>query len=55
MGKHFTDDFKQQLIDLHLQGKQSVVDLSKSYGLAVTTLRGWIKQAEKIMDHLILF
>ena len=46
MPKKFTDEFKQQLIDLHLHGGRSITELTKSYGLGHSTISRWIKKAE---------
>ena len=46
MPKSYTDEFKQQLIDLHIHGGRAISEISKSYGLGHTTLPRWIKQAK---------
>lgn len=45
MPKKYTDEFKQQLVDLHLHGGRTVKEISESYGLGHSTLPRWIKQA----------
>lgn len=40
----YTDEFKQQMVDLHRLGKRKV-DLVRDYELSSTALDRWIKQA----------
>ena len=39
----FTDEFKQQMVQLHLNGK-SRADIVREYDLSATALDRWIKQ-----------
>jgi len=51
-GIRYTDDFKQQIVDLYKSG-QSVLDLSREYGVATVTIYKWIKQYSpvKVTDN----
>jgi len=42
-GIRYTDDFKQQIVDLYNSG-QPVLELSREYGVATVTIYKWIKQ-----------
>ena len=42
-GIRYTDDFKQQIVDLYNSG-QSVIELSREYGVTTVTIYKWIKQ-----------
>jgi len=41
MQKRYDEDFKKTLVELYQSG-QNVIDLSKEYGVASTTLYKWI-------------
>lgn len=42
----YTEEFKQQMVDLHRLGKRKI-DLIREYDLGATALDRWIKQAEQ--------
>lgn len=42
-GNRYTDEFKQQIVDLYNSGS-SAADLSREYGVATVTIYKWIKQ-----------
>lgn len=42
--RHFTDDFKQQIVDLHNAGMKRS-ELIKEYDLTPSTFDKWVKQA----------
>ncbi len=42
---HFTDDFKQQIVDLHNAGMKRS-DLIKEYELTPSTFDKWVRQAK---------
>lgn len=42
-GKRYTEEFKQQIIDLHQAGS-SVSYLSREYGVTSVTIYKWIKE-----------
>jgi len=46
-GIRYTDDFKQQIVDLYNSG-QSVSKLSREYGVSTVTIYKWIKQHSPI-------
>ena len=43
--RHFTDDFKQQIVDLHNAGMKRS-ELIKEYELTPSTFDKWIRQAK---------
>jgi transposase len=51
-GIRYTDDFKQQIVDLYNSG-QSVIELSREYGVTTVTIYKWIKQHSpvKVADN----
>ncbi len=46
-GVRFTDEFKQQIVDLYRSG-QSVAYLSREYGVTNVTIYKWIKKLSPI-------
>ncbi len=46
-GVRYSDEFKQQIVDLYRSGK-SVSDLSREYGVSDVTIYKWIKQLSPI-------
>ena len=42
--RYFTDDFKQQIVDLHNVGRKRS-ELIKEYDLTPSTFDKWVKQA----------
>ena len=54
--RNFTDEFKEQIIQLYLSGK-SKTDIQKEYNIYASTLNNWIKQHQntgsfKTIDNL---
>lgn len=43
--RHFTDDFKQQIVDLHQAGRKRS-ELINEYDLTPSTFDKWVKQAK---------
>ncbi|MGL4606473.1 MAG: transposase [Eubacteriaceae bacterium] len=41
--KKYTQEFKQQLVDLYNTGNYSYPQLSNEYGVAKSTILGWVK------------
>lgn len=42
--KKYTAEFKQQLVDLYNTGGKSYPQLSTEYGVAKSTILGWVKE-----------
>lgn len=42
--KKYTKEFKQQIVDLYNTDNYSFLQLSSEYGVAKSTISGWIKQ-----------
>lgn len=43
--RHFTDDFKQQIVDLHNTGERCS-EIIREYNLTPSTFDKWVKQAK---------
>jgi transposase len=41
-GKRYTEDFKQMIIELYQSGK-SKLELSREYGVSITSIDNWIE------------
>lgn len=41
--KKYTEEFKQQIVDLYATGNYSISKLESEYGVAKSTISGWIK------------
>jgi len=46
--KRFTQEFKDTIVELYNSGK-SISDLSSEYGIAKSTITGWIKKSKPIV------
>lgn len=46
--KKYTQEFKQQIVDLYNTGNYSLPQLSREYGVAKSTISGWIKNLAPI-------
>jgi transposase len=46
-GKRYTDDFKEMIVDLYKSG-MTLAELSSEYGIAKSTINGWIKGLKEI-------
>jgi transposase len=46
--KHYTNEFKNTLVDLYNSGK-SLADLSREYGIAKSTVTVWINKSKPII------
>lgn len=42
--KKYTQEFKQQIVDLYNTGNYSFLKLSGEYGIAKSTISGWVKK-----------
>lgn len=51
--RYFTDDFKQQIVDLHNAGRKRS-ELIKEYDLTPSTLDKWVKQARTTVPLKLL-
>ena len=45
--KNYTDEYKEMISDLYNSG-MSVTEISREYGIAKSTINGWIKNNKKI-------
>jgi transposase len=46
-GKRYTEDFKEMIVDLYKSG-MTLAELSSEYGIAKSTINGWIKGVKEI-------
>ena len=46
--KKYTPEFKQQLVDLYNTGNYSFTQLESEYGVAKSTISGWVKNLSPI-------
>ena len=46
-GKRYTQEYKDMIVDLYKSG-MTLVELSKEYNIARSTLNGWIKSVKEI-------
>jgi transposase len=44
LAKHYEESFKKQIVQIYNQGNHSYKDLSDQYGIAGSTIRGWVKR-----------
>jgi transposase len=45
--QYFSQEFKDQIIELHRQGGRTYMDLAKEFNLSATTVSNWVRTAEK--------
>lgn len=46
--KKYTDEFKQQIVDLYNMGNKSLSELESEYGVSKSTMNGWIKKLSPV-------
>ena len=46
--RHYTPEFKQQIVDLYNAGGTSYPQLEREYGINRSTLSSWVKQLSPI-------
>lgn len=46
-GKKYTDDYKEMILDLYKSG-MTISDISSEYGVAKSTITGWVKDNSKV-------
>ena len=42
--RKYTEEFKQQIVDLYNIGNKSMTELESEYGVSKSTMNGWIKK-----------
>ena len=47
MNKPFSQEFKDQIVELHRTGGRTFMDLGKEFDLSPTTVANWVRAAEK--------
>jgi transposase len=43
----FTQEFKDQIVELHRKGGRTFMDLAKEFNIAATTVSNWVRAADK--------
>ncbi len=46
--KKYTEEFKQQIVELYNAGGTSYPKLEREYGVSKATISGWVKQLSKV-------
>lgn len=46
-GKRYTPEYKEMIVDLYKSG-MSLTELSSEYGIAKSTVNGWVKNVKEI-------
>ncbi|MEG1254884.1 transposase [Clostridium sp.] len=46
--KKYTEDFKQQIVDLYNMGNKSISKLEGEYDISKSTMNGWIKKYHQL-------
>jgi transposase len=46
MAKVFSQEFKEQIVELHRRGRTSM-DISREFGLSATTVANWVREADR--------
>ena len=44
MAKHYSDEFKEQAVELVLDGKKSQHQIARELGLTISTLNTWVRK-----------
>jgi transposase len=45
--QNFSQEFKDQIVELHRKGGRTYMDLAKEFNLSATTVSNWVRAAEK--------
>lgn len=45
--QYFSQEFKDQIVELHRQGGRTYMDLAKEFNLSATTVSNWVRAADK--------
>ena len=43
----FSQEFKDQIVELHRKGGRTFMDLAKEFNLSATTVANWVRAADK--------
>lgn len=43
----YSQEFKDQIVELHRKGGRTFMDLAKEFNLSATTVANWVRAAEK--------
>jgi transposase len=46
VGKNFSQEFKDQIVELHRRGR-SFVDIGREFGLSATSVSNWVRSADR--------
>jgi transposase len=45
--QYFSQEFKDQIVELHRKGGRTYMDLAKEFNLSATTVSNWVRTADK--------
>ncbi len=45
--QNFSQEFKDQIVELHRRGGRTYMDLAKEFNLSATTVSNWVRAADK--------
>lgn len=45
--QYFSQEFKDQIVELHRQGGRTFMELAKEFNLSATTVSNWVRAADK--------
>lgn len=45
--QYFSQEFKNQIVELHRQGGRTYMELAKEFNLSATTVSNWVRAADK--------
>ncbi len=46
MAREFSQEFKDQIVELHRRGRSNV-DIAREFGISATTVANWVREAER--------
>jgi transposase len=47
VGRIYTDEFKEQIVALHLHRRRTLGSIAKEFDLSATTVGNWVRAAER--------
>jgi transposase len=51
VGRIYTDEFKEQIVALHLHRRRTLGSIAKEFDLSATTVANWVRAAERAADQ----
>ena len=50
VGRVYTDEFKEQIVALHLHRRRTLASIAEEFDLSATTVANWVRAAERAAD-----